>query len=1282
MKFRFALFFIIIYSSASTQVENINTGQREWYNEHYQTLGEFSPRNIPSTFQSQESLLWKSGNRVYMYGSDYYNNSSFWVYDLDINQWKCIEPNASPLNRGEKGIFSSTNDPGTRKSLGITWTDMQGNLYLLNGTSSVYYNDLWKYDVTLEQWAWIGGYGDNSGIDGFYGEIGVESSEFFPSHRNMVDAISDDTGNIYIYGGAGGVNNQYERTDLWRYNILNNSWTLLYENPLNPTHYWTMQNIVEVGVENEMNHPGNLLNYNSWYADGYLWFFGGTIFHSFPNQNYNQVWRYNLSTNLWTCMKFPESLEGTFGEKGVSNEANTPPSLSKTSNTIVNGSKVYFFGGDKPRVGEGTHNSMWQYNMSSNQWTWIKGNIKPDNPGFYGKKGEEYEYNTPAARNKAYIWKEGDSIYLFGGESSSTAAYIDIWKFNLATYNFSWVDGKSSLPKSDYNDLIYDKTIPSVYNFPEIPNSMYWGNQGEKMWGVKRGNREENWGLWEYDIQTSENQLIVPDLSENGQYGERGVGQETNFPPFRTGGSLWETQNKLFVMGGRTGQTLYNDFWEFDKAAKIWTWIGGVKNNEAEFNHYGEIGVPSSDNYPRSRENAVTWVDEDENLWFQGGKSSQGGLQNDFWKYDTSTQMWILMGGGYDQCLNNSNYFFDDYPSCVENHFAWRKGNDLYFSGGRGIGLTDSPYVPYNFGLLTDVWKYSIAENTWEKVFGNRYTDNLVNYGVFQVAQSSNQVGARRFSTYWDDNHGNLWLYGGDLGSRNGYDLWKFDVTIEQWIWMDGTKEDIFYYDEYFDYYNYNFFSRVSNQAGYPVLTFKGLDKSYLLAERTLWEIDFSAYPNHNYMIEGTVRYDELGDCEETSTKIPNYKLKINQINDGFVYSDQNGNFKIFTPFTENTITPIGFESDYYQVNPSSIQVDFDSNGNMETADFCLSPTGQFNDLEIYLIPTVAPRPGFNIEYNIVYKNKGTITLSGEIELNFEDGLFDIVSSNPEIDSQSYGQFAWNYSNLEAFETREISLTLNLSTSVNSGDTIVLSAVVNPLSGDETEDDNTFVIEQSVVNSYDPNDKTCLEGEYISEEQIGEFVHYLIRFENNGSADAINIVVKDEIDESKFDINSLTPLESSHNFYTRTTNHLVEFVFDDIYLSHEENLNTGYILFKIKTKNNLEPGDSFSNDANIFFDYNEPIVTNLFTTTIQIDLAVTENNLPKLKIYPNPTDGIIYIDPEIRISKFELFDINGRVLTIQKNIENQMNIEDLPIGVYLMKVYTVEGNYNFKIIKK
>lgn len=1294
MKTLIQLLTVFFSVSLMGQVQTINTGERNWNYSFYETLGEFSPINIPANaYGFDGSLKWKSGNRIYLYGVDS-NKTSFWAFDMDIHQWKCIETDVGDVNWGQKGVFSPTNDPGKRNYYGITWTDYLGNLYLLNGTGNSH-NDLWKYDLSLGQWAWIGGYNDSSGTNGNHGEIGEESPDFFPSHRNYATAISDDNGYVYIYGGVGGAWDYYHRTDLWRYNINNNSWTLLYENP-NPQDYPRAQNIVEIGVENELNHPGYLIDYTSWYSAGYLWYFSGCSQLLSPESEecYNQIWKYNLNNNLWTCVKFPDSVVEVYGEQGVSDELNTPPSLWKIKNSVVIEDDFYFFGGLDPcgymddncvYGGSDEHNSLWKYNMNSNQWTWVKGNDKKNILGFYGKKGEENVNNVPSARHNSLLWAEEDNIYLFGGQSINADGFFDVWKFNLITNNFSWIDGKSynyfhGIFNGIANHYMYDKDVASIFNYLETTSDINWGQKGEKLWRYYNVNSASEFnGIWEYNVATSENFLLKPDSTIGiGDYGELGVPNETNFPPFRLFSLLWETDEKLYLMGGMKDSVTYNDFWEFDKETNLWTWIGGAQYDQPEYNHYGEIGVPSAENYPRSRRNAATWVDELGNLWLFGGAHFHLSYYfNDLWKYNPSVGVWTLMGGGYAECNIIDYQLYDDYPSCIERHMGWRKGDDLYFLGGYGIGKNSNGY--FTFGNLTDVWKYSISENIWTRVHGNRRNNNPTNYGIFQVAQITNEIGAGTYARlpYWNDEYGNFWIYKGFSGGD--FSLWKFDTVLNNWIWMDGSNQVVTSEDPYLDYYNYNFIGALESDF----IAYKGMNKAYLNNGGSLWEIDFSAYPNKYNKIEGEVKFDNSGNCDSQSYTISNYKFKLNQFENQYFYSNQNGYYKIFTPFLENTIFPLGFDNDYFTVNPSSAHADFSTYGNTEIIDFCLSPNGQHNDLEVFIIPLQTPRPGFDIDYKIIYKNKGNTSLSGNIEFSFQDGLFDFVSSTPNADIQNPGALIWNYSELNPFETREIFLTLNLSTTAATGDEVELTAVINPLDGDETESDNTFILTQTVVNSYDPNDKTCLEGASILEEQVGEYVQYLIRFENTGTAEAVNIVIKDEIDASKFDINTLTPIDSDYNFYTKITDNLVEFIFENINLPFEENLNTGYVLFKIKTLDTLESGDIFSNGANIFFDYNDPIITNVYTTLILDNLSTDDEvENTSIKIFPNPTDGILNIISNDSISKVELFDAKGRILSVYNDSQKTINISSYPKGIYILKIHTKKAVSSHKIIKK
>src|SRR5690606_8312203 len=105
-----------------------------------------------------------------------------------------------------------------------------------------------------------------------------------------------------------------------------------------------------------------------------------------------------------------------------------------------------------------------------------------------------------------------------------------------------------------------------------------------------------------------------------------------------------------------------------------------------------------------------------------------------------------------------------------------------------------------------------------------------------------------------------------------------------------------------------------------------------------------------------------------------------------------------------------------------------------------------------------------------------------------------------------------------------------------------------PVANDFTPNDNTYTLAQLVVNSYDPNDKQVLQGEELHIDKAGEYLDYLIRFQNTGTASAINVRILDTL-HPKLDWSTLVPISASHDYYVKIKdgNH-VEFMFDNIHL--------------------------------------------------------------------------------------------------------------------------------------
>lgn len=445
------------------------------------------------------------------------------------------------------------------------------------------------------------------------------------------------------------------------------------------------------------------------------------------------------------------------------------------------------------------------------------------------------------------------------------------------------------------------------------------------------------------------------------------------------------------------------------------------------------------------------------------------------------------------------------------------------------------------------------------------------------------------------------------------------------------------------------------------------------------------------YTINGSTKFDiDNNGCNVNDVNYPNLNFSISDgINSGNAIANISGNYSLPVQAGTHIITPILENPNYFIVTPSTATHTFPSSSSSINQDFCVIANGVHSDLEVVLLPINLAIPGFDIYYKIIFKNKGTNTQSGFINLTFNDTILDYVSASSSVTSQTTNNLTWNFSNLAPFESRTIDVTLNLNSPLetppsNSGDILNYTATVNGLT-DETAIDNLSTLNQTVVNSLDPNDKTCIEGMVIEPSLVGQYVHYMIRFENDGTANAQNVVVKDIIDTTKYDIATLVPINGSASFTTRIRNtNQVEFIFQNINLPYTIGSNQGFVAFKIKTKPTLVLGDTFSNTANIYFDYNAPIITNTATTTIAALASPKFVFSDYFTLSPVPAKDVLNINTKdnIIISSLSLYNSIGQILFIIYNPNKSIDVSTLKSGSYFMKVISDKGANSIKFIKE
>lgn len=130
------------------------------------------------------------------------------------------------------GVAATGNVPGARGP-DAGWIDSSGNLWLFGGSgldstgTSGALNDLWEFNPTSNQWAWMNGSDTVNGA-GIYGTLGVAAAANDPGARAQGTGWTDSNHHFWLFGGEG-----YDSTgnfgvglnDLWQFNTSTGQWT-------------------------------------------------------------------------------------------------------------------------------------------------------------------------------------------------------------------------------------------------------------------------------------------------------------------------------------------------------------------------------------------------------------------------------------------------------------------------------------------------------------------------------------------------------------------------------------------------------------------------------------------------------------------------------------------------------------------------------------------------------------------------------------------------------------------------------------------------------------------------------------------------------------------------------------------------------------------------------------------------------------------------------------------------------------------------------------------------
>lgn len=256
---------------------------------------------------------------------------------------------------------------------------------------------------------------------------------------------------------------------------------------------------------------------------------------------------------------------------------------------------------------------------------------------------------------------------------------------------------------------------------------------------------------------------------------------------------------------------------------------------------------------------------------------------------------------------------------------------------------------------------------------------------------------------------------------------------------------------------------------------------------------------------------------------------------------------------------------------------------------------------------------------------------------------------------------------------------VTVGTSVTMGSSYCVQSIIYPLS-DGYPGNNISSVCSIYGGPFDPNSKTS---QAPGMNALGDIppatqdLTYTIEFQNLGTGPAVNVNINDTID-AQLDLSSLEVLTSSFPVQTQVNamSRAVNFKFANINLPasvSNEPGSHGYVQYKLRLNPSLPVGSQIKNRAHIYFDYNSAITTNTTKNTIvSIVTGVSEQSTAQASVFPNPAKDAVYIR-NANVKEVVVTDVLGHEVKRVGNAST-VSMQDLPEGVYFMKITDLEGS--------
>ncbi len=271
-----------------------------------------------------------------------------------------------------------------------------------------------------------------------------------------------------------------------------------------------------------------------------------------------------------------------------------------------------------------------------------------------------------------------------------------------------------------------------------------------------------------------------------------------------------------------------------------------------------------------------------------------------------------------------------------------------------------------------------------------------------------------------------------------------------------------------------------------------------------------------------------------------------------------------------------------------------------------------------------------------------------------------------------------------AVPTTDFNIIVHTDDNADLNSSICFTVTVSPKEGDCNPKNNTLKQCVAIRNSHDPNEKEV--SPLVTIDTSEKWLTYTIHFQNTGNDTAYQVRIADTLDDN-LDHTTFQLLAYSNKVIVQQGYKIVQFNFPYINLPDSmtnEAKSHGFVQYRIKIRENLAKGVQIKNSASIYFDNNDPILTNSTINTVTYDVATfvpTLANEAGMVIFPNPATTRLNIATYgFQPAWVSITDVSGKKLMEQK-FTPLLDISTLYAGVYFIEVKGTDGTIVKRLVK-